>query len=434
MPSKTALVFLILFVAGCVATVIRTPFYGILLYEIQYFFNPPTQWWYGDLPTIRYSYLVMCLVVIGYLLRIPSFSKNSLSELPQFRWLMLLLAIVFITYFWAVSPDKHLDYINRLLKIILFALLAYKIVDTPRKMDELLLIYICGIFYFSWNARNMGRTGEGRLEGSGFADYTDSNGVAAVVVTAIPFLLFYLLYGSTRWIKGLSFVALAFTLNSLVLLNSRGAFIALIVGVAYFCWFVLREKVEKGVRSKLIYGLLVGFCLFFYMTDDVFWSRMSTIQEVNTESGGGQRTQYWLKTFDMLKDYPLGAGAAGYQLLSPQYLPKEWLSGGERAVHSTWFEALSEYGFQGLIVFIGYILSGFVLLRKVRQVLRIQGNYYHFFQSVSLEASFISLLVAATFVNFLYAELMYWLPFYMGAFANIHLFQKYQSDSGHPSN
>jgi len=173
----------------------------------------------------------------------------------------------------------------------------------------------------------------------------------------------------------------------------------------------------------LIAGIVLAACLFLYLADETFFTRMGTLHEVDSADTGGHRTDFWMATFDMLKDHPLGAGGAGFQLLSPNYLPPEWLSGGQRAVHSTWFEVLSEYGYHGLLVFLAYVFSAFNLLRKVRRRLRERSDLYHFFQSVALEASFASLLVAASFINFYYAELIYWLPFYMGSFANIHLFR-----------
>lgn len=433
MPSKTALIFLIVFFAGCLATLLRSPYYGILLYEVQYFFNPPARWWYGDLPDLRYSFLIVVLILMGFIPRLSQFRDNRLLMAPPVRWLGLMTGVVLVAFLWAVSFDMHLEFTIRYLKVIFFALLAYKLVDTPKRMEGVFAVYLVGIFYLSWIAWEGGRTGGGRLEGIGCADTMDANGSAAVVGTAVPLLMFYILFAAKRWIKALAFVGLTFTLNCLVLLNSRGGFLALVAGTIYFIWFVFREPGGQAVKRKVVVGVIAGILLFLYLADESFWMRMSTLQEVGSDEGGGgsHRIQFWMKTFEMLQDYPLGAGARGYHLLSPHYLPAEWLSGGMRAVHSTWFEVLSEYGYHGFIVFVGYIVSSFSMLRKTRQSLREDGDWYHVFQSVALGASFVSLLVASTFINFFYGELMYWLPLYMAAFANIHMFRKSRIGMAH---
>jgi len=430
MPSKTGIVFISLFAAGCIATLVRTPFYGVLLYEVQYFFNPPARWWYGDLPVLRYSFIIVALIVVSYLLRMDQFKNNRLFDAPQVKWLVAMTVIVALGFSWAVWPKVHTEFFIRYLKVLVFALLAYKVVDTPKKMDWLLLVYILGLFYISWVGWQTGRSGGGRLEGIGGADTTEVNGTAATMVTAVPLIVFYLLYSRKLIFKGMALVALAFVLNCLILLNSRGAFLGLVVAGAYFVFRIFREKVQPHVKRQVVFGIIVGACLFLYLTDAVFWTRMSTLENVNPETGSGHRIELWLKTFDMLKDHPLGAGARGYHYLSHLYLPKEWLSGGMRAVHSTWFEVLSEYGYQGLIVFLGYVLSSFFLLRRVRARLREQDDIYHIVQATALESSYLGLLVAGSFINFFYAELTYWLPLYIAAFANIHLFIPLREEQG----
>jgi O-antigen ligase len=141
---------------------------------------------------------------------------------------------------------------------------------------------------------------------------------------------------------------------------------------------------------------------------------------------------FWLKTFDMLADHPLGVGLMGYQVLSPQYLPAEWLTGGVRAVHSTWFEVLSSFGYQGFVMFMGYIGSTFLLARRVRKYLREKGEQFHALQLVALEASFVGFLVAATFINRFYGEMLYWLPALIAVFANVYMIKPQREEETAP--
>jgi len=425
MPSITALTYIAVSLAGTLATVFISPFYGILLYQLNFFVDPHSRWWFGDLPDLRYSFLIMSLVLLGYLARLGQYRENRLGRLPQFKWLAALMAVVVVSYFWAVSPELHAEFSLRYCKVILFTVLAYKVVDTPQKVEKLLGVYLLGIFYLSFLAWQLGRTQGGRLEGIGCADTTDANGTAAVVVTALPLLVFYLLFGKKLWVRALSLLGCAFVMNSLILFNSRGSFLALICGGLYFTWFIFREKLGRAIKMKVACGAIVAVGLFAYLADDTFLSRMETMSEPTEEGrSGASRITFWMTTFQMLEAHPLGAGARGFHLLSANYLPAESLSRGVRAVHSTWFEALSEYGYHGLLLFLGYLGSTFLLMRRVRAVLREASDSYLVFQSIALESSLICLLAAGSFINFFYGELMYWLPMYMGVFANVHMFAR----------
>ncbi|UFS69136.1 O-antigen ligase family protein [Geomonas sp. RF6] len=421
--SISSILYLAFFLAGAVATMWYSPFYGILLYMMEYLVNPPQRWWYSELPHLRYSFLVMCLVVISYLGNMKKFTHNRVLSLPQVKWLAGLVVLVVISYLWAVDPEVHHKFATRYLKVLMFVILAYKVTDTPEKMEALLATYLVGTSYLALLIWQTGRTGGGRLEGIGCADGSDANGTAALLATAVPLFVFYLLFIKSRPLQFVCLVGLAFNLNALILLNSRGSFLAVTFTIAFFSWRVLREKGLIGQKAKIVVGVVGVAALFLYLADDVFWTRMSTLKEVQgaSEKETHSRVDFWLMTPKMLGDHPLGGGARTYHTLSPYYLPKEWLTNGKRAVHSTWFEVLSDYGYQGLCCFIGYVASVFVLARKTRQRLSAAGATYHTFQATALESSWLSLLIALSFINGFYGELMYWLPFFIAAFANIHL-------------
>jgi probable O-glycosylation ligase (exosortase A-associated) len=418
--SITALLFLAVFAAGSIAA-LRRPFYGILVYIFVYFMNPVARWWYQDLPDLRFSFTVGIFLLVGYFANSREFRRNNILQVPQFRWLITMTVLVLVASLWSVRVDIHLELLSRYCKFILFALLLYKIVDTADKIEKVLAVYLMGIFYISWYGWQLGRTGEGRLEGIGGPDCLQANETAAVLVTAIPLLIFFFLYGRNKWIKGSATVGLIFVLNCLILINSRGSILSLLIAVPYFLYFVLKENKDARVRWKVTVGVIFCVIAFLYLTDASFWERMQTIEMEDASKSSGHRTDFWLMTFDMLADHPLGMGARGYEFMSPYYLPHEWLSEGFRAVHSLWFEVLSEYGYQGLTVFVCYVVSTFLQLHRVRRFLRQNRQDYEQLQSVAIEASFLAFLAAATFGNSFYREILYWLPAIVASFANVHM-------------
>ena len=97
----------------------------------------------------------------------------------------------------------------------------------------------------------------------------------------------------------------------------------------------------------------------------------------------------------------MGAGTGAFIALSPSYIPLDIDSGGSRnrAVHSTWFQVLTEVGYPGTLVFIMMIVRSFLLLLKIKRYSeRYQKTELYFFSTV-LQAGFISFLVAATFLD-----------------------------------
>lgn len=425
MLSVTALIYLLVLCAGWLATLWISPFYGVLLYVIEYLVNPPARWWYADLPHWRYSFVIMVLVLVSFAAKRSQFRENRFFALPQAKWLAVMSGVVLITYLWALDQQLHMAFTVRYLKVLLFVILAFKVIDTAKKFQALLAAYLLGTSYLSFLIWQTGRTGSGRLEGIGCADTTDANGTGGLLCTVVPLFVFYALFSKNRWLQLGCVTGLAFTLNALILLNSRGAFLALTASMSYFCISVFRDKGLRGQKAKIVAGVLAAGCLFFYLADEVFWSRMATLNEVRAtaEPEAHSRVDYWIVTPRMLKQHPLGGGARTYHLLSPQYLPAEWLTSGKRAVHSMWFEVLSEYGYHGLCLFLGYVLSVFRLAQKVRKHLVERGDSYHAFQAAALQSSWLSLLVASTFLNSFYSELTYWLPMFIAAFANIHLYR-----------
>jgi O-antigen ligase len=283
------------------------------------------------------------------------------------------------------------------------------IIDTPAKFEKLIGFYLLGVFYIGWVAYGYGRNSYGRLEGIGTIDGSDANDTAALIATAVPILIFYLLRGN-RWQQFTALVGFAYIINALILINSRGAFLGTVVGCGYMITVcILNDKLSLKVKNSILVGIVLCVCLFLYLTDEIFWDRMGTLNEIGQQvgaGGAGGRTYFWIKTFDLVKKYPLGTGVAGYTYLSPSFLPNYMLTNGVRAVHSTYFQVLAEYGYVGIILFGALIISNFRVLRRIKKNCE---NLTLYLQAVALESSFICYLIAIMFIDRFYSVILYWL-------------------------
>ena len=71
---------------------------------------------------------------------------------------------------------------------------------------------------------------------------------------------------------------------------------------------------------------------------------------------------------------------------------------------------LIEQGPLGLVLFLGFLLSIFKSLHKIKQkVLFLEDKKYLYYESLAIQSSLIGLLTASFFIDRLYFEVLYWL-------------------------
>ena len=437
--SKFIVAFIVTYAGSLLAALIIDASYGIYYYQMIYFLNPPARWWGAQLPDLRYSYIIAIVILVAYSIRYQQYSKNRLMAVPMTKWLLVFLLMVTITSFWAVWPDMHNVLLVYHFKLMMFMGIAYKVINTYRKYEIMIWTFLLGNFYIGWVSRRVGRTGMGRLEDTGPADTGgDGNATSAILVAAVPLLLFYLWKGKW-WQRLMSVVCLAFVMDTVVLINSRGSFLALVLSLGYLLLkgVFLASETNRRDRVKIFALVMAGAVIFFSLADDIFWSRMGTIvSDSEEEFGGGGRKYFWFKTFDLVKTYPFGVGGWGYQYLSSEFIPEDLLVAGDgsgpgrRAVHSTYFQCLAEYGYLGAFVFAGILLSTFRFLKRTQMHVRRNGNLFVYYQAIALESSLIAYLTAAIFLSLLYPEVLYWLILFSACMGNIYMLRDKQSTEG----
>ncbi len=425
----TAIIYICLFFGLLITGLILDASWCMYLYELHYFANPENRWWGMHIPSFLTSFLVSAALLLAYAIRYQKYSETKISQLPQAKWLLSLLVLMIITGLYAVWPEQHWKYLNYHIKLLIVLAVSYKVIDSASKLDKAVLFYLVGVLYIGYLAWSIGRTGYGRLEGIGMLDAPDANDTAAVLASAVPLIFFYLIKGH-YWEKGFAVISLAFILNGLILINSRGAFLGLIVGFFYiFIISSLANQLKLSEKRILISAIFLGALLFLYLADQTFWNRMNTIVNLSKEVSRGEevgRVYFWMKTFSILKHHPFGVGACGYQFLSPTFLPESMLTKGlagvvrQRAVHSTYFQVLAEYGYLGFALFISLIISNFLALKKVRSLALRLGNSEVYFRVLSFEAGLISFLIAAIFIDRFYAVVLYWLMLFCAICYNIY--------------
>jgi len=198
--------------------------------------------------------------------------------MPQAKWFALLFLVYCLVYFVSVSPEYHKKFLYDLFKLYIIMYLAFRILDSEFKIEYAIYAYLIGSAYIGYEAYLVGRNEFGRVEGIGTVDSPNANGVAAAIAPAVPMLIYFFWRKKIVTKLFVGFLGL-FIVNGLILINSRGAFLASFVGFAYLISIVAFSKYQLPKQRFMVVFLLVGsLAVGLYLTDNVFWERMATLE------------------------------------------------------------------------------------------------------------------------------------------------------------
>jgi hypothetical protein len=424
------ILFVLTFVIGSLLIFISNPAFSFVLYEAVYFFYPNNRWWGEGLPNLSYSFFTVLLMIFSIVIYGKSASKNKLFNAPQMKWICLLIISFAFSSLYAPFLDHHYQVLRDLITLVIVISIAYKLIDDVTKLDYVIMGYIYGAAYISFYIFQTGRGNTGRVEGIGTVDAPDANGIASVLGPSLVLCLYYF-WQSDKLIKKVIFAfAGIFVANALILINSRGAFLGVMASLVYFMYYMYTSPIQRPYQKlTIILIMLVGLGGAIRLADESFLTRIQSIvtTKVDKESeSGATRTVFWKSAWEMTKDYPFGTGANGFQYYAPYYIPENVHTGNSRnrAVHSTWFEVLSEVGYLGFFFFCMMLFSCFRTSSKCKKSLKNNNEIDHYFRILALEAALICFIVTMTFLNRFKAEILYWLILYTMCAYNIHVVQK----------
>lgn len=424
--SKFGFIFLLVYGGAILASITQGAHWAFYLYELVYFLNPEKRWWSSSIPFSSFSLISVCILFGTYFLhkKNAQYHLNKFSSLPHLKWLILLLFSYGLVYFSAVSKEVHLEAFIEYVKLFIIIGLAYKVIDSVEKYQWAIYTLIVGIAYLGYEVNTMGRDEFGRVDRFGMIDAPDVNVACAAMIAALPFLILYFWRGSKK--KKIVMVLLgAIIVNALILANSRGAFVGGAIGCAYFVFEMFRSRFKiRYQRVMSVMLVVLGLAGVLAVADESFITRMLTLTEVEDQSkSGSNRVEFWLISFDVLQKRPFGVGAYGYEMLSPMYVPEEYFDQGKttKAVHSVWFQALTELGYIGFIFYMMVIYTTYDSFQKVKKKCIEIKDIDGFYLVHATLSSFFGVLVASSFINQFRTQIIYWLILFSACLLNIFI-------------
>jgi len=369
--SLTAVVFVLGFLACCVAALARHPVFGLLAYVGVFYVHPPAQWWgQGFLLDVRWSLIAAVVTWVAVLRikpqhRVVPFLGSSLTV-----GMMLFVVLLAAQLTWAMDVALQLDLLVLFAKYALLIWLVCRCIETEQHLKFFLWAHVLGCFYFGWDVYTTYEGG--RFEGFEAPGVSDANSGAMQIVTGI-FTASALFLSGRKAERAALIGVIPFIINALVATVSRSAALAVATGGIMFNLFTPRPF-RWWVRMLSVLAAV----LFVMLTNELFWTRMETLQYKGeyvegTDTGAG-RIAIIHAQWRMFKAHPMGCGHRCTAVLSPYYMPDEMLTGEEglraRSSHNSVMTMLVEHGFLGEGLYLGLLLwisrSALVLFRRLR--------------------------------------------------------------------
>lgn len=385
------------------------PLYGILTYFFEWHNHPPYFWWGSQLPDLRWSFLI-AIVTLGSLIfnrhKLPKLSKIDLK--PAIWLILIVLNAYFVSILFAVDQQKSLDKSVEWTKIVVNFFVMIFIIRSYK--DYRMMIWVILLCVANWGFISF-EVGSNRDIGVIAPNATEENAIAAHVVAILPFFGVYFLQGK-KWEKLFIILAVPFCLNIMILANSRGAFLALLV-ISAAVIFLTKGKTRFAVIAALILGAVV----FLQLTNEQFWKRQdSTLTHVQ-ESRPELRYFIWRGAVKMFKDHPFGVGGGGFEKLSMQYIPETDI---RRSQHNTFLAVLTDWGFMGFILYLIFLIHTFLITFKIKKLTKRLPEFQKFnLEATAIQLALIAISVAGLTHSRQYAEVVYWLSAFAIMLKNI---------------
>jgi len=346
-------------------------------------------------------------------------ARVRLASAPQVGLLIGILALAVITVPTSVWPSQSIGYIvDAFAKNVVFVYLLLQAVRSERDARAIAAVLVTGSCFLAFAIlAHMGpvvtyKNEPGRLAVG--ASY-DPNDIALLMVIPIPFA-FFLLSPFRAWIRVLLVASIAVMLAGVVVTQSRGGFLGLVIAGA-----VMLLRGSRQARKVTFAMIAISILLFTLAAPQSFWSRISTIYnyegDYNLREDGG-RVAVWRNGLQMIAANPItGVGIACFPVeqaaLSPSRL--------QMAAHNSFLQISAELGVAGLILFSSIIIISIRRARLIRrQAARDLADPSLVWFASSVEVSFIGFAVSGFFLSHAYSPIFCFLTGMAGALVARH--------------
>ena len=335
--------------------------------------------------------------------------------------LLLLLFVVWmgITTLGAIFFDESLVKYIDTLKVLLMTLVVAAVVRTREEILGFVLLTASSIAFFGIKGGlfTIAHGGSYRVWGPTGSVITGNNELAVALVITVPLLYFlalqvpeirrlsFPLIGRIpeKWMRRGFHVASVLCLAAALGSHSRGALLAM-SAMGAMLWWRSKSKVALGLVILVVAAAGVAFM-------PAEWSeRMNTINTYEEDESAMGRINAWTMAINIANDRVLGAGfVTDSPIIYLQYAPNPNFV---IVAHSIYFQILGEHGYIGLLLYLSFWLSTYLLTGRVIRRSRGEDDL----QWAQMLGSMCKVSLVGFAVGGAFLSLAYWdMPFYIMA-------------------
>ena len=320
------------------------------------YFIRPYEWVPGMIGFPLYQWVMIPSLLVFFGKWTKGLSFAALKEFPISACVVGLGAIVLAS---EVINNAAIDATWGFAKVFLFYLLLIGIVDSKTKLTIFLQGYaavLCGLAGLIWANHyglvhlEMGYSVDAamapvdnvRIEALGGANF-DPNDTAVLMVSGILVAGHFATVARPLYLRPVWLAGAVAAARVLQLTDSRGGFLALLVGLAVY------TVVRWGKK-----GIWLGAATVPLVAASMATERMTGIGSALREDTGQNRLQFWQSALVLFKQNPLlGSGPGGF------------MRHVGRAAHNTFLQAFAELGFVGGMLFLGAFVYAFLCMIRL---------------------------------------------------------------------
>lgn len=361
-------------------------FISYLIFVISYFLHLSAR--FPFLGLVRFDLLIMALLLVFSIYKIIANGlPHHFTNVAKYFYILILYIIITIPFVkWPGSVIRF--GLENYLKVIMFFFYSIILIDSKKKLKIFVFVFIaCQIFrvfeplflhittgYWgdvAYSMVNDRLSGLERLAGAPH-DVVNPNQLAWVANTALPFFFYFFIFKQKWWIRIISLTIALAMIYTLLLTGSRSGLLSLII----ILLSILFLSEVKPLRIIVALGI---FFLVTILSVNILSPEMKTrylsIVDHSVEGGdtAAKRVSGLKNTASSILERPI----VGHGLNTSQETNFNFGLGGQ-PTHNLYIEVLQELGLLGFILFLIYIRSIFIILKKLRVVLKTGNHQYDF--------------------------------------------------------
>jgi len=342
-----------LFAASCGAALIR-PWLGVVAFYFFVVLDPGWNWRWSLPRDFSFQLYMGLSVALGWAINgFPGTYPSGKGWLPHIG-LLVYLALAYVSSTQTINEPLSSYYMSMIWKIVVMAIVAAFVIDTPQKVFVLITAVVIAQGY---NALQINlqylEDGFSLFVRGGWASGTkgDNNGYT---IFTLPLLAMSLSLCATKhalWLRLMALAVAILQVHQTMLLESRGGMLGVALLVALVVCFVPKTTFNVTVfTSAIIVGLVLAGPPVVKEFSSIF------VPRDEMDSSAASRFLLWKAGAEITTDYPLlGVGPWAGSMLVPEYYEGR-IDGNRKELHNLVFELTTGSGIPATIAYLAFLL------------------------------------------------------------------------------